>query len=157
MKTSESGIEFIAQHEGCVLRAYDDLNPGRVLSPGDTIAGTLTIGYGHTGSDVTIGMTITDQQAKDLLAQDLKHSENAVNALGLDLSQNEFDALVSWVFNTGAGNLKNRNLINAIRRMKEAEAGVEAVWNRHYVISKGVRLAGLVRRRKEESDLFFSH
>ena len=101
MNLSEKGISLIKKFEGCHLTAY--------LCP----AGKWTIGYGHTAG-VVKGMKITQEQADEYLRQDCKSSEKAVNALGRNLNQNQFDALVSFAFNCGVGNLKtlcqNRSL-----------------------------------------------
>lgn len=158
MTTSEQGIELIKQHEGLRLKVYDDLQPKNPYP--SEVKGTLTIGYGHTGPDVHLGMEITEQEAENLLKKDLKWAEDAVNDLFNDYGwrkcQNRFDALVSWVYNTGVGNLKERSLIKMIDKMDKAEDDVIERWNRYYTTSKGVTLAGLVKRRKQESDLFFN-
>lgn len=168
MKTSREGIELIKRHEGCVLRAYDDFEPwNKDLTD---VKGTLTIGYGHTGDDVFIGQVITQDEAEYFLRKDLGWSEEAVEDLfdhfGWMFMQNRFDALVSWVYNTGAGNLKDRSLVSAIDNLNlveatdkddtEARDQVGYWWNKYYITSKGVKLEGLVKRRKEESDIFLS-
>ena len=153
MKISWQGIELIKRHEGLRLRAYDDLQPYRPIINADQIKGTLTIGYGHT-LNVEVGQVITEEQAEGLLIQDLAWAEQAVNDLNLKLNQNQFDSLVSWVFNTGTKNLKRRSLIRAIKSNDLNQ--VREIWNKHYVTSKGKKLAGLVKRRKEEAELFIS-
>ena len=91
MRTSENGVELIKRFEGLELEAYQD------------IAGIWTIGYGHTGSDVQPGMKISERDAEELLRRDLKPREQAVEgAVKVPLNQNEFDALVSFVYNVGA-------------------------------------------------------
>lgn len=162
MKTSDKGIDFIISHEGCVLYAYDDFHPGVKVTHDrtiDSLDGTLTIGVGHTKT-VVPGMEITEAEAHDLLMNDIKWAERAVEDLFLDygwaFDQDRFDALVSWVFNTGAGNLESRSLIKAIDALNNAESEVDHFWNKFYITSKGVELPGLVRRRKEEND-YFNH
>lgn len=133
MKTSRKGIELIKKFEGCRLTAYK--------CPG----GVWTIGYGHT-KGVTMGMTITQEEADNLLAQDLKEFETYVKKLKLKLNQHQFDALVSFTYNCGPGSLKtlvlNRNL--------EEIADALLLYNR----SGGVVLNGLVKRREAERELF---
>ena len=99
MKTSSKGIELIKLYEGYEESAY--------RCP----AGVWTIGYGHTGG-VYEGQTCTREQAERWLREDLKNAENAVNALepSRPLRQNEFDALVSFVYNLGAGNFSGSTL-----------------------------------------------
>lgn len=133
MKTSNQGIELIKSFEGCRLTAY--------LCP----AGVWTIGYGHTAG-VKRGQTITQSQADAYLVSDLEKYENYVNLTGLVLTQNQFDALVSFTYNCGNGNLKT--LIKNRTCAEIAEAML--LYNK----SNGKKLQGLVRRRKAEYDLF---
>ena len=93
MKTSDNGIAFIKRHEGVRLQAY--------LCP----AGVWTIGYGHTSS-VKQGDRISQSQADTYLRADLRTAEQAINKQRLNLNQNQFDALVSFVFNVGSGNFE---------------------------------------------------
>ena len=133
MKTSEKGISLIKSFEGCRLTAY--------MCP----AGIWTIGYGHTAG-VTQGQTITQAQADRFLKSDLEKYEKYVNATGLVLNQNQFDALVSFTYNCGAGNLKK---LIANRTLPEiAEAML--LYNK----GGGKVLTGLVRRREAERKLF---
>ena len=91
MKTSDNGINLIKEFEGCMLTAY--------RCP----AGVLTIGYGHTGSDVKAGMKITKEKATELLKKDLIKFEKHVMKYDnvYHFNQNQFDALVSFAFNIG--------------------------------------------------------
>ena len=133
MNVSKKGIDLIKKYEGCHLTAY--------RCP----AGIWTIGYGHT-KNVKQGMTITQSQADEYLRQDCVASEKAVNALGRELNQNQFDALVSFTFNCGTANL--RTLCH--NRTLEVIAEKILLYNR----GGGKVLNGLVRRRKEEQALF---
>ena len=91
MNTSEKGKNLIKNYEGLRLKAY--------RCPSNK----LTIGYGHT-ANVKENDVITKEQAENYLTQDLKRFENAVNRLvKVSLTQNQFDALVSFAFNLGAG------------------------------------------------------
>lgn len=151
MKTSAKGRRFIQRHEGLRLTAYDDLNPHRELKLGDHVEGTLTIGTGHTGG-VHIGQTITEAEADAFLRQDLVHAERAVNQhVFVRLTQNQFDALVSFVFNVGAGAFERSTLLKRLNAGDyEAVPSELKRWTR----SKGRVLSGLVKRRAAEAALF---
>jgi len=144
MKTSEKGLSLIKQHENLRLEAY--------LCP----AGVWTIGYGHT-LGVKKGMTITREIAEKLLAEDIAPIERALNALGLNLRQGQFDALVSFIFNVGIGlfntSTLKRKLIDLNKQMLDV-ASEFARWNKATVDGKKVVLPGLTRRRAEEATLF---
>lgn len=136
MRISKKGINLIKKFEGCRLTAYK------------CPAGIWTIGYGHT-EGVKQGQKITQEQADNYLIQDLKKYENHVkNIVNLPLNQNQFDALVSFCYNCGAGNLmtlvKGRNL------------GQIAIAIPLYNKGGGVILKGLVKRRKAEQELFLT-
>ena len=143
MLISRNGIELIKRFEGCKLTAYK------------CPAGVLTIGYGHTGDDVTEGLTISQEDANDLLFDDVICFENGVNNLveGLDLSQGMFDALVCFAYNVGLTNLKKSTLLKLLKDGKVLEASEEFIkWNK----SNGKVLDGLTKRRAAEADLFLS-
>lgn len=108
---------------------------------------------GHYGADVTQGMTITQEQADNILIQDLKTYEADVRRICnyLDLNQNEFDALVSFTYNCGSGNLLKLTK-SQTRTKQEISDHIEA-YNKG---ANGLVLAGLVRRRKEEKELFLT-
>lgn len=145
MKTSNKGVELIKQFEGLRLKAYKDQK------------GVWTIGYGHTGG-VKSGDVITEQEAEKLLENDLKTAENAVNEQNLSLSQNQFDALVSFVFNVGTGNFRSSTLL------KKAKANPDdptirnefLKWNKARINGTLKPLTGLTRRRAAEADLYFT-
>jgi lysozyme len=141
MKTSLKGIALIKEYEGLRLGAY-------LCS-----AGVLTIGYGHTGG-VKEGDLITEQKAEQLLQDDLKKFENGVLRLvRVPLTQNQFDALVSFAFNLGVGNLGKSTLLKMLNdRDYKGAAGQFVRWNK----AAGKELAGLTRRRLAESALFLS-
>lgn len=136
---NKAGLDLIKQFEGCKLKAY--------VCP----AGVLTIGYGSTGPHVKPGMTITADQAEELLRSDLRRFEDYVAKECAPATDNQFSALVSFCFNVGEGALKSSTL----RRMHlegnyEAAAGQFARWTR----GGGKVLPGLVRRREAESALY---
>lgn len=136
MKISDNGLAIIQKYEGCQLKAY--------LCP----AGVLTIGYGHTGSDVKPGMTITKAKALELLKKDISRFEKAVSKYDsiYNWNQNQFDALVSFSFNVGSiDQLTN----NGKRTIAEISSKIPA-----YNKANGKVLAGLTRRRAEEKKLF---
>lgn len=146
------GLKLVKEFEGLRLVAYDDLAPNKVLKPGDAIKGTLTIGHGHTGPDVFIGQAITEEEAERLLRADLDTAENAVAELvEVPLNENQFSALVSFVYNVGSGNFLKSTLLKRLNRGEIDRAAEEfARWNK----SKGQVLVGLTRRRAAEKALF---
>lgn len=136
MKTSKNGIELIKKFEGCRLTAYKPVITEKYW----------TIGYGHYGADVKQGMRITHAQAEAYLRADLVKFETSVNALSLPLNQNQFDALTSFTYNCGSGNLKK--LVKG-RNLREI-ADALLLYNK----AGGKELKGLTKRRKEERNLF---
>ena len=139
MKTSQSGIELIKSFEGCRLEAYK------------CPAGIWTIGYGHTAG-VEKGQKITQEQAETFLKQDLKRFENVINeVVRVAITQNQFDALVSFTYNVGIGALKTSTLL---RLLNSADYIGAAEQFDRWVFAGQIKLAGLVRRRKAERELF---
>lgn len=94
MQASQTCLSAIKNWEGCRLEVYTDLN------------GFPTIGYGHKLISGESYASITQDQADALFLSDIKPFEQKVNALGLPLTQGQFDALVDFSFNLGFGNLK---------------------------------------------------
>lgn len=140
-ETSEAGINFIKRWEGFRANAY--------LCPG----GVLTIGYGHTKS-VVPNQTITPIQGEQLLKQDLQRFEQAVNDLvELPLNQKQFDALVSFAFNCGVNAFRRSTLL---RRLNEGNYSAAASEFHKWVRAGKKVLPGLVKRRREESQMFNS-
>ncbi|MBV8656636.1 MAG: lysozyme [Burkholderiales bacterium] len=149
MMTSQIGRALISRFEGCKLKAY--------LCP----AGIATIGIGHTGPDVTLadvkaGKTITLIQADALLAQDLAATEAAVTkAVKVPLTQGQFDALVSFTYNLGAGALQRSSVLASLNIKDFANAARNFLeYDKARV--KGVKqvLPGLAARRAAEKALF---
>lgn len=137
MRLNKKGIDLIKKFEGCRLEAYKDP------------VGVLTIGYGHTGKDVKVKMTITQEQADELLKQDLDRFERHVTHYynkKYKWTQNEFNALVSFAYNIGNidGLTKNG------KRNKGQIADAILLYNK----AGGKVLNGLTKRRKAEHDLF---
>lgn len=113
MITSDAGRKQIEAFEGCVLHAYK-------ARPAEKY---YTIGYGHYGPDVGAGQTITKEYADELFRKDLQRFEKAVNDLGMQLNQKQFDALVDFAYNCGDGALakvcKSRDLDVIVTKIPE--------------------------------------
>lgn len=140
-RISNAGLKFIEKHEGKRLKAY--------LCP----AGVWTIGIGHTRG-VKEGDTITEEQAYELLRQDVRAAENAVNFENLKITQNQFDALVSFTFNMGVGAFKKSTLLKKIKANPK-DATIASEFSK-WINAGGAKSAGLINRRKEEINLYFS-
>jgi lysozyme len=140
MKMSDAGISLLKSFEGCKLKAYRD------------IVGVLTIGYGSTGPHVFEGLTITQDEADDLLKRDLVRFEDGVTSLvKVPINQFQFDALVSFAYNVGLSALKNSTLLRKLNAGDTNGASVQfLVWNR----AGGREVSGLTRRRQAEKELF---
>ena len=144
MKTSQSGVDLIKSFEGYRNTAYMDS------------AGIWTVGYGHTGPDVTAGTKLEHGGAEVVLRKDLAGAEKAVTELvKVPLNQNQFDALVSFVFNLGSGAFAESTLLKRLNA-KESPCVVAKEelprWNK----AGGKVLSGLTRRRQMEAELFCS-
>lgn len=109
MTPSKNCIDFIAKEEGCVLHTYKD------------VAGILTIGYGTTrfkdGTKPKLGEHITLELATELLQYEVELKAHSVNAFcqRVVLTQNQFDALVSFAYNVGVGALEQSSLLKAVK------------------------------------------
>ena len=140
-KINSKGLAIIQTYEGCKLEAYKD------------IVGVLTIGFGHTGSDVKPGMVITPERAVELLKQDVEYFETHVDfdLQGTVCTDNQFSACVSLAYNIGLGNFQASSVL---RRMKNGNftgaADAFLMWNK----AGGQELRGLTRRRQAERKLF---
>jgi len=155
-RISAEALDLLKRWEGCVLHAYDYADPARpprFVQPGDPVRGTLTIGYGHT-RNVRRGDTCDEAQATAWLREDLQAAEGAVRHLvDVPLSQGQFDALVSFVFNCGASAFGNSTLLRLLNEGDAAGAAEQFKrWNR----GADGPLPGLVVRRAGERDLFLS-
>lgn len=140
MNISQNGIELIKKFEGCRLEAYK------------CPAGILTIGYGHTGSEVRLGQKITQEQAEKYLKQDITiHSNNVSRLVKAPLNQNQFDALVSFEYNVGYGNFASSTMLKLLNQKKYTEAAAQ--FGRWVYANKKI-LQGLVKRRAAEKELF---
>ena len=140
MRISKKGLALIKHYEGCRLEAY--LCPAKVW----------TIGYGHTGPEVKKGMKITQEEAERLLLQDLEKFEFGLHGLlTVQVTQGQFDALVSFAFNLGLGALRGSTLLKKLNvgNVKGA-ADQFLLW----VNAAGKVLPGLQKRRQDERALF---
>jgi lysozyme len=139
MNISETGLNLIKHFEGLRLRAYH------------CSANVWTIGYGHTGG-VRPGDVITAEEADAFLRQDVAEAESSVSRdVRIPLTQHQFDALVSFVFNLGAGNFSTSTLLRKLNAGDYTGAADEFLrW-----VNAGRKIqAGLVRRREAEKNLF---
>jgi len=140
-----AGLDVTEDSEGCRLTAYPD--PGTGGDP-------WTIGYGHTGADVHPDMTIDHAQAEEFLRHDVRSAEAAVKRLvKVELTQHQFDALVDFAFNCGAGNLQHSTLLKLVN---EGDFATASTHFGDWVKGGGHVLPGLVKRRHAETVLFNS-
>lgn len=154
MNISESGKKLLAQWEGFKRTVYKD------------VAGLPTIGVGHllTRNELSSGKIIianetvryndglTEQQVYDLLDQDLDPAEGVVNeSVRVSLSQNQFDALVSFAFNVGTSAFRNSTLLKRLNAGEYAEVPAQL---RRWVHAGGKTVKGLVIRRNHEIELW---
>jgi lysozyme len=148
MTTSQAGVDLIKKWEGFRATMYLDA------------VGKPTIGYGtlidKPEEQYLRTATITQAQAEELLRRDLVPFEQAVNeAITVRLTQNQFDALVSFVYNLGPGTFRNGSLPRLINQRSDALA-ISAKW-REYRMAGGRVLQGLVNRRRDELFLYWRH
>jgi len=137
--------------EGCRLKAYPDAT------------GIWTCGYGATGPDIVAGTIFTQQEAEDRLDWDLAKSERIVDAVTNGLTENQFQALVSFCFNVGSGKKGIKDGLVTLKSgqpstlLKELNAGHTLAASKEFLKwthAGGKELAGLVKRRQAEKDLF---
>lgn len=142
MNLSTNGLNLIKSFEGCRLKAYKAVKTEKYY----------TIGYGHYGSDVTEGMTITQTKAEQLLLNDVYkfvgYVNDIVKAKYTNMNQNQFDALVSFTYNCGKSNLTKLTAKNT-RTLTEISNALLS-----YNKSGGNVLVGLTKRRTAEKKLF---
>jgi len=142
MTTSDKGLDLIKKFEGLRLKAYKPVATEKYF----------TIGYGHYGQDVAWGMEIDEKRATALLKQDVAVAERCLNNLGVRFTQNQFDALVSWVFNLGTGSFARSTLRKRIiMKMSPELVAAEII---KWVNSGGRPLLGLKRRRIAEANMY---
>lgn len=144
MTPSDKIKSLVRQWEGLSLKPY--------LCP----AGVWTVGYGHTGPDVSAGAGITQQRAEELFDKDCAAVQRQLNSLCLQcrhsLKQCQFDALFSFCYNLGAANLKGSTLWRKVCH-DPCDPSIAAEFLR-WVHSKGRVLSGLVKRREREAAIY---
>ncbi len=139
MKVSQECIDLVKFFEGFEPKAY--------LCP----ANVWTIGYGRT-KNVREGDVVNEAQAERDLFEELdEFAEQVLNTVKVDLEQNELDALTSWTYNLGVGNLQSSTLLKKLNSGDKNSVPSEMVrWNK----AAGKVLAGLTRRREAEAKLW---
>jgi lysozyme len=137
---SQEGFALTKQFEGCKLTAYADQG------------GVWTIGYGHTGPAVHAGLTMTQAEVDSCLEGDLASAVACVNKLvTANINQNQFDALVDFVFNLGCGSLRTSQLL---REVNSGNFDAAAAQFQRWAHVGSVLVPGLLRRRQAEAALF---
>lgn len=144
MKTSQAGIDLIHSFESLQLKAYPD--------PGSKDGKPWTVGWGSTGPDIKEGTVWTKEQADARFTKKLAEVEASVKkSVKVPLTQGQFDALVSFTYNLGAGNLQSSTLLKMLNEGFYSNAALQfARWNKN----DGKVMAGLTRRREAERKMF---
>lgn len=140
MKCNEKGLALIRDSEGLRLTSYK------------CPAGVWTIGHGHTGPDVGPGNKISEETAERLLLKDVAIAEQGVrNLVRVPLNENQFSALVSFIFNLGETKIRNTTTILVLNKGDYQDFAKRLLlWTK----SRGIELSGLVSRRQKEKALF---
>jgi lysozyme len=138
-----------------LIKMFEGYKPKSYLCP----ASVVTIGWGSTmytdGRKIKLGDTINEQQAEELLMWELKNKSNALH--GLTLNQNQFDSLVSFVYNLGVGAFAKSTLRKKIL-INPSDAAIKSEfmkWNKARVGGELIELKGLTRRRQSEAEMYF--
>ncbi len=141
---SRAALDLIESFEGFRARAAQLKN------------GTYTIGFGHSAT-ARAGMQISREQAEELLRWDLRPIEDMVRqSCHAPITQNQFDALVSFAFNIGAENFLQSDVLRHINQGEPVAAAIAmSAWRRAYVNGKLIIVDALVRRRYAEVNLYF--
>jgi lysozyme len=143
---SDKGLDAIKQYEGLSLKAYQD------------VVGKWTIGYGHLiklpEEKGLLDYPITEHTATSILKDDVCWAEGCVNAaVKVDITQGQFDALVSFVFNLGCGSLQRSTLLALLNKGEYLRAADQfLVWNK----AGGKEVKGLTIRRTKEREMFLN-
>lgn len=142
MKASQQAYNLIREFEGLRLQSYQ------------CPSGIWTIGYGHT-TNVAPNTVISQLQANLLLQEDIAQCERTLNKYNLALTQNMYDALISFIYNVGAGNFHRSALLSKVKA-NPYDSSISDEFLK-WIHSKGKPLAGLQRRRMAEMKLYFSN
>lgn len=140
MKFSSNYYALIETFEGFRSKAYK------------CPAGVWTIGFGTT-KGVKPGMVVTENVAHELLVEDSRKIEYQLNNMGIMFSQNQFDALGSFIYNIGFGKFQSSTLCKRIK-LNRNDKEIEHLW-KQWKYAKGKVLQGLVKRREYEAALYF--
>ena len=140
MKASIKASDLIEHFEAFKAKAYK------------CPAGVWTIGFGTT-KNVKQGMEVSITEARALLSNTILEIENDLNKLNLKLNQNQFDALVSFIYNLGLGNFKKSTLLKLIEKNPNNSLIRQEFMK--WKLANGKVLNGLVRRREAEANLYF--
>jgi lysozyme len=154
MKVGDKGKQLFKKWEGLVAHVYNDsggqptIGIGHLLTQSERISGKIVI----NGKACQYHDGLTEEQCWELLDQDLDGAENCVNAaVKVGLNQNQFDALVSFVFNVGKGAFLGSTLLQVLNQSKYAEVPAQLKrWNK----DNGHEVAGLTNRREKEIELW---
>ncbi len=136
-KINQLGIDLIKSFEKCRLMPYLD------------VGGVWTVGFGATGHDITQNTHFTKEQAEERLKKDLEKFEKICDYIHVELTDNQFSALVCLAFNIGLTAFKNST---ALKMVNTHQDPVEA-WMRWNKVN-GVVVPGLTNRRKAEVELW---
>lgn len=134
MKMSENGLHLLEMREGSRTLAYKDTK------------GIWTIGVGHTGPEVKEGLRWTPAQIDEAFRKDVEWAEDAVNKVKVPLTQYQFDALVSFVFNVGAGAFERSTMLKCLNKGDFHQACLE--------FDKWVKPPEIKSRRMSEKNQF---
>lgn len=141
MRASERIKNKIKSYESCQLLPYKDA------------VGYYTVGYGHKCTDMTYPHRITQERAEELFEKDIRATESGLNSLNLPrLTQNQYDALVSFTFNLGIARLRRSTLLKRIYARSPAKYIQDEF--RKWVYAGKTVLQGLVKRREYEAQLW---
>lgn len=154
MQMSEPGLELLKQWEGFKLKVYKDsaglptIGVGHLITKSEQSSGQILIG----GVAVSYANGLTDQQALDLLSQDVQPAQQAVNnGVKVQLNQDQFDALVSFTFNVGVGAFNGSTLLKVLNQGQYGQVPAQLQrWNK----AGGKVVQGLVNRRANEIKLW---
>jgi lysozyme len=150
-----AGIALLKQWEGCILHAYDDAND-QPVNPGSPIFGKLTIGYGHTGSDVFPGLTWSQAQADVALNNDVAAVVADITPLiTAQLNDNQFSAFVCFAFNIGNDAFAGSSALHLANQNDLVDVPAHiALWNKTTINGRLVVSSGLQNRRTAEIALW---
>ena len=132
-----------------LIKSFEQLRLNSYLCP----AGRWTIGYGHT-EGVNRGMLITEKTADAFLQQDIRNAEHSINQMGADLTQEQFDALVSFVFNVGVQAFNVSTIRKKILRDPNDPSIADEF--RRWIYAGNEKMPGLIKRREQEIKLYYS-